>query len=49
MAQELKKLMWLSGAKLRCVVSQAPLPPHTLVRNIKIPRGKSVRALQVSL
>lgn len=48
MAQELNKLIRLSGAKLRCVASQVTLPPHTLVRNIKVPRGKSVRALQGS-
>lgn len=49
MDQELNVLMGHNGAKLWRVASQAALPPHTLVKSIKIiPKGKRVRSLQAS-
>lgn len=48
MDQELNVLMGRKGPKLGRVASQAAMPPHTLVRSIKIPKGKRARSLQAS-
>lgn len=45
--QELNMFMGLNGAISWCVC-WAALPPHTPVRNVKIPKGKPVRSFQGS-